>query len=186
MSKKDIEYTLMLLTIQDLNDSFDSFNDNELNNNTVNPWEIYYSCLKNSLYQGFVISRFDCNNLIKKILLALSSLHYLVPQNYIPKSQHWRLSSKDDILSICSQFEICEAKYIEGDDYVLGDSAYPISSFLITPFKNPFNHRQCQFNFIYSKHRVVVEYAFGKLKAKFKALKELSVKDIKTAIKLAD
>ncbi|PKY36262.1 hypothetical protein RhiirB3_458483, partial [Rhizophagus irregularis] len=137
-----------------------------------------------------------------------------------------RLSSKDDILSICSQFEICEAigefqniigaidgthfilneapaqdltalftrkkryviqsKYIEGDDYVLGDSAYPISSFLITPFKNPFNHRQCQFNFIYSKHRVVVEYAFGKLKAKFKALKELSVKDIKTAIKLAD
>uniref|UniRef100_U9TZW6 DDE Tnp4 domain-containing protein n=1 Tax=Rhizophagus irregularis (strain DAOM 181602 / DAOM 197198 / MUCL 43194) TaxID=747089 RepID=U9TZW6_RHIID len=77
-------------------------------------------------------------------------------------------------------------KYIEGDDYVLGDSAYPISSFLITPFKNPFNHRQCQFNFIYSKHRVVVEYAFGKLKAKFKALKELSVKDIKTAIKLAD
>ncbi|CAB5379692.1 unnamed protein product [Rhizophagus irregularis] len=118
-----------------------------------------------------------------------------------------RLGSKDDILSIYSRFGICEgwpgsmhdarvyansdfflnkAKYIEGDDYVLSDSAYPISFFLITPFKNPFNHRQRQFNFIHSKHRVVVEHAFGRLKARFKALKELSVKDIKTAIKLAD
>ncbi|GET58840.1 putative nuclease HARBI1 [Rhizophagus irregularis DAOM 181602=DAOM 197198] len=85
-----------------------------------------------------------------------------------------------------SDFFLNKAKYIEGDDYVLGDSAYPISSFLITPFKNPFNYRQRQFNFIHSKHRVVVEHAFGRLKARFKALKELSVKDIKTAIKLAD
>jgi hypothetical protein len=85
-----------------------------------------------------------------------------------------------------SDFFLNKAKYIEEDDYVLGDSAYPISPFLITPFKNPFNHRQCQFNFIYSKHRVVVENAFGRLKARFKALKELSVKDVKTAIKLAD
>ncbi|CAB5193225.1 hypothetical protein RhiirA1_453576 [Rhizophagus irregularis] len=33
MSIKDIEYALMLLTTQDLNDSFDSFNDDELDNN---------------------------------------------------------------------------------------------------------------------------------------------------------
>ncbi|PKY57721.1 hypothetical protein RhiirA4_510641 [Rhizophagus irregularis] len=142
MSKKDIEYALILLTIQDLNDSFDSFNDDELDNN---------------------------NDLIKEVLLALSSLRYLVPQNYIPKSQHWyyeilplyddirfkkvlqmerqqfnklvqvlqndtvfqnkgnklqapvefqlviflrRLGSKDDILSIYSQFGICEGTVI--------------------------------------------------------------------------
>jgi hypothetical protein len=142
MSKKDIEYALMLLTIQDLNDSFDSFNDDELDNN---------------------------NDLIKEILLALSSLRYLVPRNHIPKSQHWyheilplyddirfkkvlrmerqqfnklvqvlqndtvfqnkgnkpqapvefqlviflrRLGSKDDILSICSRFGICEGTVI--------------------------------------------------------------------------
>src|SRR6266498_3583713 len=66
------------------------------------------------------------------------------------------------------------------------NSAYPISSFLIPPFKNPFNHRQCQFNFIHSKHRVVVKNAFGRLKARFKALKEIIVKDLKLAIKLAD
>ena len=69
---------------------------------------------------------------------------------------------------------------------MLGDSAYPISPFLISPFKNPSNYRQRQFNFIHSKHRVVVENAFGRLKARFKALKELSVKDLKIAIKLAD
>ena len=56
-----------------------------------------------------------------------------------------------------SDFFLNKAEYIEGEDYLLGDSAYPISSFLITPFKNPLIHRQRQFNFIHSKHRVVVE-----------------------------
>ena len=80
-----------------------------------------------------------------------------------------------------SDFFLNRTEYIEGEDYILDDSAYPIS-----PFKNPSNHRQHQFNFIHSKHRVVVEHAFGRLKARFKALKEVSVKDIKTVIKLAD
>ncbi|PKB97032.1 hypothetical protein RhiirA5_433849 [Rhizophagus irregularis] len=48
MSIKDIEYALMLLTTQDLNDSFDSFNGDELDNNN------------------------------KKKYFFLSSLHYLV------------------------------------------------------------------------------------------------------------
>ncbi|CAI2189267.1 8890_t:CDS:2 [Funneliformis geosporum] len=47
-------------------------------------------------------------------------------------------------------------------------------------------HEQQQFNFILSKHRVVVEYAFGRLKARFRDLKEISVKDLKIAINLAD
>jgi hypothetical protein len=142
ISKKDIEYALMLLTIQELNDPFDSFNDDELDNN---------------------------NDLIKEILLALSSSRYLASRNHIPKSKHWyyeilplyddirfkkvlrmerqqfnklvqvlqndtvfqnkgnkpqapvefqlvillrRLGSKDDILSICSRFGISEGTVI--------------------------------------------------------------------------
>ncbi|GES75267.1 hypothetical protein RCL_jg27681.t1 [Rhizophagus clarus] len=96
MFKKNIEYALMLLAIQDLNDLFDSFNDNELDND---------------------------NDLIKEILLALSSsLQVLqndtVFQNKKNKSQApvefqlviflRRLDSKDDILSICSRFRICK------------------------------------------------------------------------------
>ncbi|CAI2182692.1 17070_t:CDS:2 [Funneliformis geosporum] len=70
-----------------------------------------------------------------------------------------------------SDFYLNRTEYIQNEDYVLGDLAYPISLFLISPFKNPFNHRQCQFNFIHSKHRVVVKHAFGRLKARFRVLK---------------
>ena len=109
------------------------------------------------------------DDLIKEILLVLSSLRYLVPRNHVLKSQHWyhevlplyddirfkkvlrmerqqfnklvqvlqndtvfqnkgnkpqapvefqlviflrRLGSKDDILSICSRFGICEGTVI--------------------------------------------------------------------------
>src|SRR3989337_2212983 len=58
--KKDIEYALILLTIQEIENSFD--NDDELADN---------------------------DDLIKEILLVLSSLRYLVPQNHVVKSQHW-------------------------------------------------------------------------------------------------
>ncbi len=98
----------------------------------------------------------------------------------------WPGSVHDARVYSNSDFFLNRTEYIEGEDYILGDSAYPISPFLISPFKNPSNHRQRQFNFIHSKHRVVVEHAFGRLKARFKALKEVSVKDVKTAIKLAD
>ncbi|GBB92535.1 hypothetical protein RclHR1_02020017 [Rhizophagus clarus] len=108
MSKKNIEYALMLLAIQDLNDPFDSFNDNELDND---------------------------NDLIKEILLSLFSSRYLVPEimflslnigimkyyRYmmiysLKKFYKWKdnslISSKDDILSICSRFGICEGTVI--------------------------------------------------------------------------
>ena len=50
-----------------------------------------------------------------------------------------------------SDFFLNRIEYIEEENYILGDSAYPISPFLISPFKNPSNHRQCQFNFIHLK-----------------------------------
>ncbi|GES87341.1 putative nuclease HARBI1 [Rhizophagus clarus] len=82
MSKKNIEYALMLLAIQDLNDPFDSFNDNELDND---------------------------NDLIKEILLSLFSSRYLVPEIMFLSLN---IGSKDDILSICSRFGICEGTVI--------------------------------------------------------------------------
>ena len=93
----------------------------------------------------------------------------------------WPGSVHDARVYSNSDFFLNRTEYIEGENYILGDSAYPIS-----PFKNPSNHWQRQFNFIHSKHRVVVEHAFGKLKARFKALKEVSVKNIKIVIKLAN
>ena len=60
--KKDINYALILLTIQEIDNSFD---DNEYND---------------ELYD---------DDLIKEILLVLSSSRYLTSRNYVFKSQHW-------------------------------------------------------------------------------------------------
>ena len=67
---------------------------------------------------------------------------------------------------------------INGWDYLLGDSAYPLFNFLIKPFINTQNDLQIQFNIIHSLHRVVVKNAFGRLKNRFGCLKELNVKKI--------
>ena len=75
---------------------------------------------------------------------------------------------------------------IEGWDYLLGDSAYPLSSFLIKPFNNPENNLQTQFNIAHSLHRVVVENTFGRFKNRFSSLKGLNVKKISNAVQLTE
>ncbi|CAB4440972.1 unnamed protein product [Rhizophagus irregularis] len=67
-------------------------------------------------------------------------------------------------------------------DYLLGNSAYPLSPFLIKPFINPENNLQIQFNVKHSLHRVVVENAFGRFKNRFSCLKDLNVRKISTAV----
>ena len=56
---------------------------------------------------------------------------------------------------------------IKGWDYLLGDSAYPLSNFLIKPFNNCENNLQTQFNITHSLHRIIVENAFGRFKNRF-------------------
>ncbi|GES78453.1 putative nuclease HARBI1 [Rhizophagus clarus] len=75
---------------------------------------------------------------------------------------------------------------IKGWDYLLGDSAYPLSSFLIKPFNNPVTDLQTHFNVTHSLHHIVIENAFGKLKNSFSCLKGLSVKKISTVVNLTE
>ncbi|CAB5107573.1 unnamed protein product [Rhizophagus irregularis] len=74
----------------------------------------------------------------------------------------------------------------KGNEFLLGDSAYPLSTFLIKPFTNPQISSQIQFNLIHSSHRVVVENAFGRLKNRFKALKELNSRKISNVVQLTE
>lgn len=78
------------------------------------------------------------------------------------------------------------SKIIEGEEFLLGDSAYPLSTFLIKPFINPQIPSQIQFNIIHSLHRVVIENAFGRLKNRFIALKELNARKISIVVHLTE
>lgn len=68
-----------------------------------------------------------------------------------------------------------------GDNYyILGDSAYPVLSWLIPPFKNNghLTPAEVYFNKMLSKTRVKIEHAFGALKGRFRRLKEfLDIKE---------
>lgn len=56
--------------------------------------------------------------------------------------------------------------------FIIGDSAYPLKDWLVTPFKDngSLNSNQISFNVIHSSTRMVVENAFGLLKGRFRRL----------------
>jgi hypothetical protein len=84
-----------------------------------------------------------------------------------------------------SHFYSNRSSLIKGNDFLIGDSAYPLSPFLIKPYNKP-NSEQKIFNQIFSSHRIVVEHSFGRLKNRFTGIKEIAVKKISTAVNLID
>lgn len=61
--------------------------------------------------------------------------------------------------------------------HLLGDSAYPLSSYMIVPFKDNghLSETEKKFNIAHSRTRVTVEHAIGLLKGKFRRLKYLDM-----------
>ena len=66
---------------------------------------------------------------------------------------------------------------------MLGDAAYPLSRFLLVPFKdNGFlNDVQKKFNFVQSSARCTIERAFALLKNKFPRMRQLDVREMENA-----
>ncbi|XP_017470166.1 PREDICTED: putative nuclease HARBI1 [Rhagoletis zephyria] len=66
-----------------------------------------------------------------------------------------------------------------GDYYLLGDSAYPCSDCIITPFKDNghLTRDQKYFNKQLSKCRILIEHSFGILKQRFRQLYYCKLKD---------
>lgn len=68
-------------------------------------------------------------------------------------------------------------RFLSPPQWIAGDSAYPLKSFLLTPFRgNSIEHSKAErdlYNKHFSKYRVRIENCFGILKEKFNSLKEL-------------
>ena len=76
--------------------------------------------------------------------------------------------------------EIC------GDEWhILGDAAYPLKKYLITPYRDYGNltEEQRNFNYKFSVCRVKIENAFGLLKARFRQLIRLDFNTVQRSCK---
>ncbi|XP_066584830.1 putative nuclease HARBI1 [Prorops nasuta] len=93
----------------------------------------------------------------------------------IHDARAFKLSNISDTFS-----RICSNEY-----HILGDSAYPLRSYLLVPFKDYGNLTQNQrkYNKKHSQTRIKIENAFGPLKGRFRQLTQL---DMHKIIKLSD
>ncbi|XP_044764703.1 putative nuclease HARBI1 [Coccinella septempunctata] len=66
---------------------------------------------------------------------------------------------------------------ITGDYHLLGDSAYPNATNLITPYRDNghLTRQQRHFNYLHSATRVHIEQSFGLLKGRFRILKFVNI-----------
>ena len=79
-------------------------------------------------------------------------------------------SSADSfIFNQCGMKNRLDSNVFEGK-VLLGDSAYALRTYMLTPFMNPQTQSECNYNCAHRKTRVTIERAFGVLKSRFLCL----------------
>ena len=66
--------------------------------------------------------------------------------------------------------QFCAMSNVRARGWLLGDSAYPLRKYLLTPMINPSNPQQVAYNEAHAKTRAPVERAFGVLKMRFRCI----------------
>ena len=76
--------------------------------------------------------------------------------------------------------------FIPVNSHLIGDCAYPLNTFLLTPYRDNghLSGKQKQYNVKLSSKRVVVEQAIGLLKSRFRRLRYLDVSSVEFAAKM--
>uniref|UniRef100_A0A915N2E7 Putative nuclease HARBI1 n=1 Tax=Meloidogyne javanica TaxID=6303 RepID=A0A915N2E7_MELJA len=78
-----------------------------------------------------------------------------------------------------------EKRCVDSNDVILGDSGYPLRTWLFVPYSNPKTEGQKRFNYALSKGRTRIEHSFGQLKRRFRmcySICELDTERIPDAI----
>ena len=68
--------------------------------------------------------------------------------------------------------------------YLIGDAAYSLQTYMMTPFKdcNNLTQQQKTYNFKHSSTRMRIEHTFGLLKGRWRRLKHLDIVDLQTIL----
>lgn len=75
----------------------------------------------------------------------------------------------------CREAELNPVNFFPGNSHIIGDAAYPLKTWLLTPFRDNgrLTTQQRRYNFAHSSTRMVVERSLRLLKARFRKLKTL-------------
>ncbi|CAF0771695.1 unnamed protein product, partial [Didymodactylos carnosus] len=82
----------------------------------------------------------------------------------------WPGSTHDAFVLAQSNIATTLAAGVAGDGWLLGDSGYPLRSWLLTPFLNPGTGPERRFNKAQKRCRCTIERVFGVLKSRFRCL----------------
>ena len=76
--------------------------------------------------------------------------------------------SSDDAFVLANSGLPARMQSLPEGGWLLGDSGYPLKTWILTPFSSPSNQQELKFNEAHGRTRVVVERAFGVLKSRFR------------------
>lgn len=89
----------------------------------------------------------------------------------------WPGSVHDSKIFWHSDISVHHRQLFASHEYLLADAGYAITSYCITPFREPLIRQQQKFNSKVVKVRRIIEQAFGRLKNRWPILKELRAKN---------
>ncbi|XP_064476102.1 putative nuclease HARBI1 [Ornithodoros turicata] len=74
------------------------------------------------------------------------------------------------ILNICELRQAATSGFFKNEEWLIGDSAYPLEPWLMTPVRSPTNPEETAYNTAHTKTRCCIERCFGVLKMRFRCL----------------
>ncbi|XP_052078520.1 putative nuclease HARBI1 [Mytilus californianus] len=76
-----------------------------------------------------------------------------------------------------------EGENVCGENHIVGDGAYPLNQWLLTPYRDNgnLNAEKKRYNYIHSSTRTVIERSFGILKGRFRRLHFIETKEMETS-----